>query len=173
MIAGSSLYGRCVGSVARAVGADRVSSAVRSVSTIADPDYVDEFTLVAVGVAEASAEEWARAALEDAPLSDRAARRAWSILGLRLGPPGSPEHVQGWRIGAKARDWIRLETSSWYLRAEAMCVVQDHTVSLSLALEYEQPVAAPVWALVSRPHQRAVPVMLRQAAGVIDARRRA
>jgi hypothetical protein len=36
-------------------------------------------------------------------------------------------------------------------------------VSLSLSLRYDRRVGALVWALVSGPHQRAVPVMLRQA----------
>ena len=96
------------------------------------------------------------------------ARRFWRMLGLRLGPPGSPDHVQGWRIAARGDGWIRLETGSWYLRAQAVCLVEDDRVSMSLSLRYRHPRAIGhlVWALIERPHRRALPLMLRQAAAL-------
>lgn len=135
-----------------------------AVSTIEDPDYVDLFTAEAPG--GASAEEWARAILERAPVSRRNARRLWRLMGLRLGPRHSPDHVQGWKIAARGDSWIRLETGSWYLAAEAVCRVEDGRVSLSLSLRYDRRhrrVAALVWSFVEGPHRRAVPVMLHQA----------
>lgn len=113
------------------------------------------------GVAPGHRDE--RAVLERAPVSRRNARRLWRVLGLRLGPRHSPGHVQGWKIAASGDDWLRIETASWYLTAQAVCLVEEGRVSLSLSLRYDRRVAALVWALVSGPHQRAVPVMLQQA----------
>jgi hypothetical protein len=91
-------------------------------------------------------------------------------MGLRLGPRDSPDHVQGWKIAARADHWLRLETGSWYMTAEAICLVEETQVSVSLSLRYDRrPVAALVWALVSRFHQRALPVMLHQAVKLVAA----
>ena len=111
----------------------------------------------------------ARAVLEEAALSRRSARRLWQLMGLRLGPPPySADHVQGWAITDTGANWVRLETESWYLSAQAVCLVDDVEVSLSLSLRHDRkPVGRFVWALVQGPHQRAVPTMLRQAVALV------
>lgn len=151
--------------VSRTVGVDEVPVAVRALGTLGEPDYADLFTAMAPAATDRTAEDWARLVLERAPVSRDHARRFWRLLGLRLGPPGSPDHVQGWRIAARDDRWIRLETGSWYMTAQAVCLVEDGRVSLSLSLRYRRPrpVGALVMALVAGPHQRAVPVMLHQA----------
>ena len=150
--------------VSSRVGCQEVPEAVRSLTTFAEPDYVDLFTIEASGAGDSSAEAWARAVLERAPLSRSNARRLWGLMGLRLGPPGSPDHVQGWRIAERGDGWIRCETASWYTAAEAVCLVGDDQVSISLSLRYDQRlIARLVWAVIAGPHQRAVPVMLHQA----------
>lgn len=101
--------------------------------------------------------------LEQAPLSCRNTRKFWRLIGLRLGPPHSPDHGQGWKIAARGDNWLRVETASWYMTAQAVCLVEETQVSLSLSLRHDHRVGALVWALVSGPHQRAVPVMLHQA----------
>jgi hypothetical protein len=153
--------------VASHVGASDVPEAVRSLTTLGPPDYVDLFTVTTPLAATRSAEEWARAVLERSPLADRHARRLWRVIGLRLGPPGSPDHVQGWKIAARGDHWVRLETGSWYLTAQAVCLVEAGQVSLSLSLRHDRRIAALVWAPVAGPHQRAVPVMLRQAVEIV------
>ena len=150
--------------VSSLVGVHQVPEAVRSLTTIGDPDYVDVFTVTTPVAAERSAEEWACAILERAALSRRNARVLWRLMGLRLGPQHSPDHVQGWKIVARGDNWLRVETASWYVTAQAICLVEEGQVSISLSLRYDRPVvAAPVWFLVVGQHQRAVPVMLRQA----------
>jgi hypothetical protein len=158
-----------MGAVSSRVGVRDVPEVVRALTTLVEPDYVDLFTVRAPMAADTSAEEWARAVLEQTPVARRNARKLWRLLGLRLGPPQSPEHVQGWRIAARGDNWLRVETGSWYLTAQAVCLVEEGQVSLSLSLRYDRPVGALVWALVSGPHQRAVPVMLRQAVDLIGA----
>lgn len=141
-------------------------SMVRSHVTLDDPDYVDLFTEAAPHAPEASAETWARTILEETPLAQRGARKLWRLMGMRLGPSGSPDHVQGWKIDAVADDdrWIRLELASWYLTAQAIVLVDDDQVSLSVSLHHDRPlVAKPIWRLIVARHQQAVPAMLHQA----------
>src|SRR5262245_59361419 len=140
-----------------------------ALSTFAEPDHVDLFTTPAPGALDHTPEEWARAVLEQAPVSQRNARRFWRMLGLRLGPPGSPDHVQGWRIAARGDGWLRIETGSWYMSAQAVFLVEPAQVSLSLSLRFDRPPAALVWRFVAGPHARAVPVMLRQGAELLAA----
>jgi hypothetical protein len=150
------------------IQASDVPESVRALTTLAEPDYVDLFTADAPMATSTSAEDWARAVLERAPVSRRHARRFWRALGLRLGPPHSPDHVQGWKIAARGDNWVRIETGSWYMTAQAVCLVEDDRVSLSLSLRYDRRVAALVWAFVAGPHQRAVPVMLHQAVELVS-----
>lgn len=150
-------------------GVHDVPDRVRTLFTFDAPDYIDSFTIKTPAAQERSAEAWARAVLEEAALSRRSARRLWQLMGLRLGPPPySAIHVQGWVISDTGANWIRLETESWYLSAQAVCLVDDVEVSLSLSLCHDRKsVGRLVWAFVQGPHQRAVPIMLRQAVALV------
>jgi hypothetical protein len=150
------------------VGVNAVPEVVRSRATLADPHYVDLFTLATPRATDWSAEDWARAIFEQAPLARHNARLLWRLLGLRLGPRHSPDHVQGWIIAGRGDDWLRAETASWYMTAQAVCLVEKGQVSISLALRYDHLVARPVWSIVCGPHQRAVPIMLRQAVTALE-----
>jgi len=150
------------GAVSTVVGLHNVPAAIRAIDTLVHPDYVDLFTASTSTAPDRSPEEWARAVLEETPAS-RAAPRLWRLLGLRLGPRPSPDHVQGWRIAARGDDWIRFETASWYMTAHAVVRVAAGTVSLALFLRFDRRIAALIWAPVSVMHRRGVPVMLRQA----------
>src|SRR4051812_42558896 len=100
------------------VGVGGLPEALRAADTFERIDYVDHCTVDVAGASERTPEEWARAVLEGTPLGKRA-RTFWRVLGLRLGPPGSPDHVQGWRIADRGPDWIRAETSAWFATAHA------------------------------------------------------
>lgn len=155
--------------VSSAVGADNVPEAIKRLSNLRQVDYMDSYTL-ATEVRDRSAEKWARAVLESTPLGRRA-RWLWQLLGLRLGPAGSPDHVQGWKIAERGSDWVRVETSSWFATAQAVCAVDNRGVSLALFLRYDHPIGALIWAPVSVMHQRAVPLLLGQALTRSRARR--
>lgn len=88
-------------------------------------------------------------------------------MGLRLGPRHSPGHVQGWKTAARGGNCLRVETASWYMTAQAVRLVEEGQVSISLSLRYDRPIAALVWAVVLGPHQQAIPGMLREAAGLM------
>ncbi|HEX6394361.1 MAG TPA: hypothetical protein VFZ97_13055 [Acidimicrobiales bacterium] len=157
-------------SVSSLVGVDEVPEVVRSLITLAEPDYADLVTLQTPRAGERSAEGWARAVLEEAPVSRRNARRLWRLMGLRLGPSQSHDYIQGWKITQRGDNWIRAETSSWYASCQAVCLVEAGQVSVSLSLRYDRPlVARSVWALIAGLHQRGLPVMLRQAAKLVEA----
>jgi hypothetical protein len=149
------------------IGLEGVPETIRSLSLFAEPDYIDCFVLEVCHASDNTPEDWARAVLERAAISQRNARRLWTLMGLRLGPPHSPHHVQGWKIERRSGEWLRLETASWYLSANAVAVVEEDEVSVSLSLRYDARVAPFIWALISGPHQRAVPVMMRQAADLL------
>jgi len=163
------MYVTGMSTVSSFVGPHEVPEAVRALTTLGQIDYVDLFTVTTPEAQDRTAEEWARTILEQTPLSRRNARVLWRLMGLRLGRPGSPDHVHGWRIDGRGDNWLRLETSSWYVTGQALCIVEDGQVSLSLSLRYDRAIAARVWAPVEGPHQRGVPVMLRQAVQLVPA----
>jgi hypothetical protein len=145
-----------------AVGLSNIPEVIRSRDTLPSPDYVDVITVTTGEVTDASAEEWARAALEDTP-TGRAAPRLWRLLGVRLGPRPSPDYVQGWKIADGDDDWIRIEATSWFMTAHAVVQVKDGKVSVALFVRYDRPIAALIWPSVSIMHRRAVPAMIREA----------
>jgi hypothetical protein len=154
-------------SVSSFVGVEKVPDVVRRLSLFDSlhdqPDYIDCFVLALPDAAASSPESWARAFLE----RDNAPRALYTFMGLRLGPPHSVDHVQGWRIERQTDRWLRLETSSWYMNANAVVFVEEDQVLASLSLHYTLPVAPLIWAPISRLHQHAVPVMLREAAKIV------
>ena len=138
-----------------------VPEAIRSLSTLVNPDYVDLFT--APGPSGRSAEQWARAAVETgAGLPGQILWRG--VLGLRLDPGRSPDHVGGWLIAGRGYDWIRLEAASSFLTAQIVVHVDDGEISVATFIRYDRTVAAVVWPPVSVLHRRAMLGLLRHAA---------
>jgi hypothetical protein len=151
------------------VGWENIPAAVRAASGMTSPSYADRFR---IGVGErrgASAEAWARIILEGTP-TGQSAPRLWRLLGLRLGPAGSPDHVQGWEIAHREGRWVRLATASWAMSARAVVWLDDAEVSLALFVRVEKLPAALVWPPVAALHRRAVPVMLQQAVAASSGR---
>ena len=150
------------GHVSTVVGLRNIPEAIRSLDTFDNPDYVDLFIVTTSRATERSPEEWARAVIESTPLG-QSARTLWRLLGLRLGPRHSADHVQGWKIAAHGDGWIRVETASWFMTGHAVVQVDEGHVSVALFLRFDRPVAALVWLPVGVMHRRGVPAMLRQA----------
>lgn len=139
-----------------------IPEAIRSLSPINDPDYVDLFTLTTDDAARRSPEQWARAAFED--VAGRQGQVIWRVLlGLRLQRRSSPGHVAGWRIGGRGERWIRLEAGSWMLTGNLVLRVDDGQVSLATFIRYDRPAAARVWSRLSAVHRRVAPDLLRDA----------
>src|SRR5215204_2556725 len=80
-------------------------AAARALTRLSRVDYTDATLLQTSLGRERSAEQWARATLEDAPASTRAVlRRGWLALGLALGTPDDPRRVLGWTIRSSSHD---------------------------------------------------------------------
>lgn len=158
--------------VVTVVGVANISEEVRSFAALDHANYADLFTATTDLAADWSAEQWARAVLEDTP-TGRSAPVLWRLLGLRLGPTPSVDHVQGWKIADGGDGWVRIETASWCMTAHAVVTVEGPRVSLALFLRYDRPEAALIWPAVSALHRRGVPVMFRQAVSIQSARRSA
>lgn len=148
--------------VASLVGLEKLPEDIRSRAAMTDANYADLYVVPTSRATDRSPEEWARAVLEGTP-SGRSARRLWRRLALRLGPAGSPDHVQGWKIAERGGDWLRLEVASWYATAHAVVQVDEDQLSVAVFLRYDRPIAALIWPPVGVMHRRGVPVMLRQA----------
>ena len=139
-----------------------VPEAIRSLSTLAKPDYVDLFTVATVAAADRSPEQWARAAIEDA--GGLAGQFIWRVvLGLRLERRPSLDHVGGWKIGDRDDNWVRLEAASWFLTAQIVVQVDPEQVSVATFIRYDRPMAAVIWPPLSIGHRQAMPGLLRLA----------
>jgi hypothetical protein len=78
------------------------------------PDYADAFEVTRTPTDQRSAEQWARDGFEGLPVTMRRPLlliHRW-ILGFRLGPWASPEHVLGWRIVTSEPELLHLEARS-------------------------------------------------------------
>ena len=137
-----------------------VPGAIRSLSTLASPDYVDLFTIATDRAAGRSPEQWARAAVEAAGL---AGQFVWRVLcGLRLERRPSPDYVGGWKIADRGDRWIRSEAASWFMTAHIVVQVDDGQLSVATFVRYDRPIAALVWPPLSAGHRLAMPGLLRK-----------
>jgi hypothetical protein len=85
----------------------------RELCTLERIDYEDAFVLEDVAVEDQTAEQWAHAILDDAPLLlRRALRGGWSAIGLRLGPERPDRFVLGWEIRRSEPDFVLLGAPS-------------------------------------------------------------
>jgi hypothetical protein len=147
--------------------------AARALSTLSDVDYEDAFLVEAGSAQDRTAEQWARAALEDAPMLVRSALAwGWFALGLQLGPTRSDEFVLGWEVRRSTLDFALLGAGSRLgLRAELLFKRQRHTLLFATLVRQENHIARTVWAGVAPGHRQVVRNLLERAGGR-DRRRR-
>jgi hypothetical protein len=134
-------------------------AAIRALSPIAEPDYLDLFVLTADGVADRSAEQWARAAFET--VAGRTGQAVWrGIVGLRLSHRPAPDRVAGWRIAERGDRWVRLAARGWMLTAHVIFHVEDDRLSVATVIRYDRRIAAALWPPLSARHRLAMPRVL-------------
>jgi hypothetical protein len=139
--------------------------AARALSTLSHVDYEDAF-LVETGPAQVrTGEQWARAILEDAPMSTRnALSKGWSALGLRLGSTQSDRFVLGWEVRRSAPDLALLGASGRLgLSGELLFERQQHTLLFATFVQLENRIARAVWAGIAPRHRQVVRDLLEQA----------
>jgi hypothetical protein len=118
------------------------------------------YTVAVDGTPDRTPEHWARGLIEHAAASG--GQIVWRTMGMRLG--SSPDHIGGWKVDGRGDDWIRLETASWYVTANAVLTIVDGTVSAAVFLRYDRPIARIVCPPIMFGHRRAMPALLRRAA---------
>jgi hypothetical protein len=137
------------------------------------PDYADAFEVSLRHPDMHTAEQWARAALEQAPATIRWVIRTVHtyVLRLRLGPMSARDHVLGWRIAESTSERIQLEASSPVL---GRGVIVGHRLSptrvvVTTFLYFDRPRAGRLlWAIVGPLHRLIAPLLLQRARGAFD-----
>jgi hypothetical protein len=140
-----------------------VPQAIRALSTIADPDYIDLFTIATETPAHGSPEQWARAAFEEIFSSRKGFFIFRVLLRLRLERRKSPDYLGGWRIAERGDGWLRIEAASWMLTAHIVLRVDQMHVSAATIIRYHHPLASRLWPRLSVKHRQFMPLLLRKA----------
>jgi hypothetical protein len=147
----------------------------RRVRTVTEPlvtdhgpaDYTDAYTLQGSATLAGTAEEFARAGLEGCnPVLRRAIRLLHHrVLGLRLAPADSPDHIIGWRIVTNELDVIHLEAAGPIGHSALVCRrVGAGAASVQTFLWFDNWVARPLWALVGSAHRGVTPRLMERVA---------
>lgn len=131
-----------------------------------DLDFACAYEVAVAPNDSRSTEQWARAAWEGAPLPLRWLLVAgWRfVLGLRLGPRDSPDHILGWRIVERRSDETVCHLRSGLINAYNTFRCVDGRLTWSTFVTYERPMARVIWPPVSLLHRPLVRVALRRAA---------
>jgi hypothetical protein len=130
-------------------------------------DYADSFEVRLEHPDTHSAEQWARAALEDSP---SAMRRLIvvvhvHVLRFRLGPDSDADHILGWPIVTAEREVVRVETAGPLLRGTIILRRTSPTrAAVTTCLFYQRPAARLMWVAVGPLHRRVSSYLLRRAA---------
>jgi hypothetical protein len=88
------------------------------------------------------------------------------VLGLRLGPRPSSEHVLGWRIVETSPEAVRLELRSALMTAHLILRMAGSTAVLITNVHYTQRLAHPLWAAAGLIHRQMIPYLLGRAASL-------
>jgi hypothetical protein len=139
--------------------------AARGLSTLSHVDYEDAFLVETGPAQDRTGEQWARAILEDAPMSTRSAlSRGWSALGLRLGSTQSDRFVLGWEVRRSTPDIALLgATGRLGLSGELLFECQQHTLLFATLVQLDNRIARTVWARIAPRHRQVVRDLLEQA----------
>jgi hypothetical protein len=127
-------------------------------------DYADAFELTPAE--PRTAEQWARATLEQGPLALRLfVTFGWRVLlRLRLGP-NSAQHIAGWPIVLSTPHTVVLEVESGALgRARLTFRTGPSIVSASSNVSFERRGARAMWSVAGLLHRRILPYLLGHAA---------
>ncbi len=145
-----------------------VPKRAKAISRLSRIDYADAFEVdVNPGDRSLTGEQWARRMLEGTPRETQVTLRAgWTMIGLKLGPAGSPEHVLGWEIGDSGPDHVLLVADSRTgMPAELLFKPEGGRFLFCTFIRQANPLMKVIWWPVERNHVMVVPRLLDRAAG--------
>ncbi|HEY1508342.1 MAG TPA: hypothetical protein VGF93_05035 [Solirubrobacteraceae bacterium] len=139
--------------------------AARALSTLPRIDYADAFVVEIGSPPERTAEQWARAVLEELPLALRIKLvLGWSALGLRLGSPVSDRFVLGWNVAHSDADYTLLSAGSRFgLAGELLFKPEGSQLLFATFVRQQGVFAHAVWPRIVPQHVRVVRHVLRRA----------
>jgi hypothetical protein len=135
----------------------------QGLSTLPRIDYADAFR-VNVDV-HVTPEQWVRGMLQDAPARVRARLvLGWTALGLRLGPPWSPERALGWKVTHSDAAFVLLAADSWLgLRGRLLLRREPDGLLFATFVQLGNPAVRRLWAAITPHHQHVVRSLLTHA----------
>jgi hypothetical protein len=137
----------------------------RALSTLSRIAYEDAFLVDIRAARQRTGEQWARAILDDAPITVR--RKlwwSWLALGLRLGSPRSERSVLGWEVRRSTPDLALLGARSWIgMPAELLVKRQRQTLLFATFVQQDNRLARAAWAAIDRVHRPVVTSVLEHA----------
>lgn len=136
---------------------------VRPLSLLPRVDYADAFVVPIAAHPNRTAEEWARAILEDTGETTQL-HAAWSALGLRVDDESG---VAGWRFRRNDLDTVLLGADSRVgMPGELLIAVRGDELVFATMLSHRTPTTRPVWAAVVSGHVAKVRQLLTSAGGL-------
>ncbi|MGH3557448.1 MAG: hypothetical protein ACRDTK_08145 [Mycobacterium sp.] len=137
--------------------------AARALSTLPRIDYSDAFCVESGSTQNWSAEQWARAILQDAPVAMRTRLLlGWSTIGLK--PTAGGSVVLGWEIRASTTDFVLLGRDSYIgMPGELLFKREPEALLFATFVHHANHIARAVWAAVEPTHVRIVRQLLERA----------
>jgi hypothetical protein len=140
-----------------------VPPAARALSTLSRIDYADAFLVESERVQERTAEEWARAILENAPAKVRAMLLSgWSAIGLKLGR--GDQGVLGWELRKRTADFVLLAAESRLgMPGQLLFKREPGALLFATFVQQDNQIARTLWAGVEPVHIPTVRTLLEHA----------
>jgi hypothetical protein len=140
-----------------------VPAAARALSTLSRIDYADAFLIESERAQERTAEEWARAILENAPAKVRTMLLSgWSAIGLKLGR--GDQSVLGWELRKRTTDFVLLGAESRLgMPGELLFKRQPGALLFATFVQHDNQIARTLWAGVEPVHIPTVRKLLEHA----------
>ena len=142
-----------------------VPPAARSRSTLCHIDYADAFVVDTGPTRDWTGEQWARAILQDAPITVRSGLLAgWSAIGLKLGSGRSGRSVLGWEVRASTPEFVLLGARSRIgMPGELLFKPERRSLLFCTFVQHDNPIAHALWAAIEPTHVRVVHDLLERA----------
>jgi hypothetical protein len=149
-----------------AVSQVAVPPAARGRSDLGRIDYEDAFLVDGGSANGRTGEQWARAVLEEAPLTTRhSLRSGWRSLGLQLDSPRWNRHVLGWGVRQSTEEFALLAADSRLgLRAELLFERREDGLLFATFVQKDNWLGRVVWAGIEPVHRPVVRQVLERAA---------